>query len=85
MMELMQLYNQIKNPLDDETTLEKLVEVYAKSSSDGFKSDFYSKLVKSVSKEHTKGLHYSIDADEFYSILFNKWKNTIDTLNSKTL
>ena len=81
-MELMQLYNQIKNPLDDISTLEKLVEVYSKSS-DGFKSDFYSKLVKSVSKEHTNGLHYSVDADEFYSMLFNKWKNSIVSMTKE--
>ena len=81
-MELMQLYNQIKNPLDDKSTLEKLVEVYSKSS-DGFKSDFYSKLVKSVSKEHTNGLHYSVDADEFYSMLFNKWKNSIVSMTKE--
>lgn len=81
-MELMQLYNQIKNPLEDISTLERLVEVYSKSS-DGFKSDFYSKLVKSVSKEHTKGFYYTVDADEFYSMLFNKWKNSIVSITKE--
>lgn len=81
-MELMQLYNQIKNPLDDKSTLEKLVEVYSKSS-DGFKSDFYSKLVKSVSKKYTQGHYYTVDSDEFYAMLFNKWKNSIVSMTKE--
>ena len=70
-MELMQLYNQIENPLDSNNVLERLVEIYSKETS------FYSGLTKTVEKEYKEGNYFISDSDEFYSMLFNKWKNSI--------
>lgn len=74
-MELMELYNQIHNPIDDISVIEKLINAYANSLK-GF-GGYYGQLTKTVQKEHNKGQYYREDADRFYAMLFNKWKNSI--------
>ena len=74
-MELMEIYNQIHNPIDDPRVIEKLINAYANFSK-GF-GGFYGQLTKTVQKEHNKGQYYREDADRFYAMLFNKWKNSI--------
>lgn len=74
-MELMELYNQIHNPIDDISVIEKLINAYANNSK-GF-GDYYGQLTKTAQKEHNKGQYYREDADRFYAMLFNKWKNSI--------
>lgn len=74
-MELMELYNQIHNPIDDISVIEKLINSYANNSK-GF-GGYYGQLTKTVQKEHNKGQYYREDADRFYAMLFNKWKNSI--------
>ena len=74
-MELMELYNQIHNPIDDISVIEKLINAYANSLK-GF-GGYYGQLTKTVQKEHNKGQYYREDADRFYPMLFNKWKNSI--------
>ena len=74
-MELMELYNQIHNPIDDISVIEKLINAYANNSK-GF-GGYYGQLTKTVQKEHNKGQYYREDADRFYTMLFNKWKNSI--------
>ena len=74
-MELMELYNQIHNPIDDINVIEKLINAYANNSK-GF-GGYYGQLTKTVQKEHNKGQYYREDADRFYAMLFNKWKNSI--------
>ena len=74
-MELMELYNQIHNPIDDISVIEKLINAYANSSK-GF-GGYYGQLTKTVQKEHNKGQYYRNDVDRFYAMLFNKWKNSI--------
>lgn len=74
-MELMEIYNQIHNPIDDPRVIEKLINAYANLSK-GF-GGFYGQLTKTVQKEHNKGQYYREDADRFYAMLFNKWKNSI--------
>lgn len=71
----MELYDRIQNPIDDPTTIRKLINAYANSSK-GL-GGFYGKLTKTVKKEHTIGEYNKADADRFYSLLFNKWKNSI--------
>lgn len=77
-MELMELYNQVQNPIEDSKVIEKLINAYANSSK-GF-GGFYGQLTKTVEKEHTRGQYYKADADRFYSMMFNKWKNSIVAL-----
>lgn len=74
-MELRDLYNQIRNPIDDLGVIKKLINAYANSSK-GF-GGYYGHLTKMVQKEHSKGQYYRDDADRFYAMLFNKWKNSI--------
>lgn len=74
-MELMEIYNQIHNPIDDPRVIEKLINAYANLSKDF--GGFYGQLTKTVQKEHNKGQYYREDADRFYAMLFNKWKNSI--------
>ncbi len=80
-MELMELYHQIKNPLDDPLVIEKLIKAYANSGK-GL-GGFYGQLTKTVDKEHNKGQFYLNDSDEFYSMMFNKWKNSILALTKE--
>ena len=74
-MELMELYDQIHNPIDDLSVIEKLINAYANSSK-GL-GEYYGQLTKTVQKKHNKRQYYRDDADRFYSMLFNKWKNSI--------
>ena len=74
-MELMELYNQIHNPIDDISVIEKLINAYANNSK--CFGGYYDQLTKTVQKEHNKGQYYREDADRFYAMLFNKWKNSI--------
>lgn len=74
-MEHSAFYNQIQNPLNDQDILSKLLDVYATSF--GSMGGFYGKLTQTVEKEHNKGEYYRADADKFYAMLFNKWKNSI--------
>ena len=74
-MELMEIYNQIHNPIDDPRVIEKLINAYANLSKDF--GGYYGQLTKTVQKEHNKGQYYREDADRFYAMLFNKWKNSI--------
>ena len=80
-MELMELYQQIKNPIDDPKVIEKLINVYA-NIPNGYEG-YYTQLLSTVQKEHNNGQYYTADADKFYSMLFNKWKNNIIALNSE--
>ncbi len=74
-MELIDLYNQIKNPIDDPKVIEKLITAYANSSK-GL-GGYYSRLTETTKKTYNKGQYYRDDADKFYAMLFNKWKNSI--------
>lgn len=74
-MDLMELYNQISNPIDNPQVIEKLINAYANSTK-GL-GGYYAQLTKTVKKEHTRGQFYREDADRFYAMLFNKWKNSI--------
>lgn len=70
-MDLIDLYNNIENPLDDEAVLFKIVEDYSKSN-EGL-GGFYSKLTTNVEKQNPKK-YYKQDGDLFHSTMFNLWK-----------
>lgn len=77
-MELIELYNQIQNPLNDPKVIEKLILAYANSSS--IYGGIYQGLTQTVAKEYNKGQYYLEDANKFYAMMFNKWKNSIVAL-----
>ena len=68
-MTLRELYQQIKNPLDDSNTFRRLLFLYANHD------NFYHSLTHVSNKQYKRGEYYSSDSDRFYSLLFNKWKN----------
>jgi len=75
-MDLINIYNQIKNPIDNDYVMKKLLEAYSKSGS------LYSNLIKTDIKG-TNGKYYVKDADEFYSMMFNDWKNNICSMTKE--
>lgn len=80
-MELIELYSKIKNPIENTVVIEKLIKAYANSSK-GF-GGFYGQLTKAVEKKYNKGQYYTVDSDYFYSMMFNKWKNSIVALTKE--
>ncbi len=74
-MEIRELFDMIQNPIDDSKVVEKLITAYANESK-GL-GGFYGQLTKTVSKEYTGGQFNQEDANKFYAMLFNKWKNSI--------
>lgn len=75
MGKLTDIYNSIKNPLEDKEVLKRLVKAYA--SYPNTIGPFYNNLVMNTRKEHTQGYYNKVDADYFYSMMFNKWKNNV--------
>lgn len=69
--------NKIKNPLDDKENLEKIITAYANSSLSGF----YDMLTRQNSQNN--GQYYISDFDEFQTMLFNKWKNSIVNMSQE--
>lgn len=80
-MTLMEFYDNIKNPLEETDVIKKLIIAYGNSSLLGL----YNQLTQTVEKEHNKGRYYVKDADRFYSMVFNKWKNSIVSLTEDEL
>ena len=80
-MELIELYNQVENPIEDPKVIEKLINAYANSAKKF--GGFYGQLTKTVEKEYNKGQHDTADTDQFYSMMFNKWKNSIVSLTKE--
>ena len=71
-MELIDIYNSIKNPLDDPTIIDSLISKYEESTS----GDFYTSLTKTTKKENV-GRYYQADHDKFYAGIFNAWKRNV--------
>lgn len=69
-MTQIELYNQIQNPLDNQDIIEKLVDIYSQTPAT---SSYYGSLVKQMSPKKT-GKFYRKNADEFFAMLFNLWK-----------
>ena len=80
---LMELYNSIKNPLEDDDVIRKIITAYGNSTFS--LGGFYGQLTKTVQKEHNDGKYYIDDANKFYSMMFNKWKNSIVSLSNDEL
>ena len=80
-MELVQLYRNIQNPLDDEATFLKMIEDYSKSNQN--LGGFYSKLTSNVEKINPRK-YYKQDGDLFYSTMFNLWKKSIIEMDKET-
>lgn len=79
-MNYIDIYNNISNPLEDESVLDVLSEVYANRQ---FKlGGFYGSLVETTDKEYV-GKYNPDESNKFYAIAFNKWKNAIVNLTKE--
>ncbi len=70
----MNIYNEIQNPINNDETLKKIIEIYAKC--EGQHSDFYKSIIESTDKEHI-GQWIPQDENVLFSMLFNTWKENI--------
>lgn len=78
-MKLMELYNNIKNPLDDEEVLKKILEAYVNSSK------YYIPAMQKNLMHSVEKLPFNIreeDINQFYSLVFNMWKKEIKCMSS---
>lgn len=72
----LQLYENLKNPLDNPNVIDKLIENYATSINN--LGGFYGRLSESFSGEKKyKNRFFPSSKDNFYATLFNKWKSSI--------
>lgn len=78
----MSLYDEIKNPLDDDKVFDHLIEQYSKSTFTpfGVAGDFYSNLTNVFPKSNTQMPGAKEEKEKFYVELFNLWKNNINNL-----
>ena len=69
-MELMGLYNQIHNPLDNPKVIERLIEIYSSNL------NYYNQLTRVNSKQYSNQYNEE-DKEKFEVMMFNVWKNNI--------
>ncbi len=79
-MELIDIYNQISNRINDPQVIEKLIIAYSQTKE--FKDDFYGKLAKANHKNNS-GKYNVADNDYFYAMMFNTWKNSIVNMSKE--
>ena len=72
-MQLMELYNQMQNPLANPKTIDKLIKFYINSLNS---RDFYDNLIIRTKKHDTLTPPKEDDA-AFIEITFNNWKNNL--------
>lgn len=70
----MNIYNEIQNPINNDDTLKKIIEIYAKCEERH--SDFYKSIVEATNKEHI-GQWFPEDENVLFANLFNTWKENI--------
>lgn len=79
-MKLIELYNTIKNPLDDEDVLKKIANAYVDSVKDYLPNMQYNLMRSADKMAYFKPA--PVDIDRFYSLVFNMWKKGIINLPS---
>ena len=84
-MKLNEIYGSIENPLDDPNVMRKLISIYSKIGSDSsiqkpLDDYFYEMLVKTTSKDNVYKDNRKF-SDRFYSMMFNKWKDSITSMS----
>jgi len=77
-MKVIDLYNKLQNPLDNNKEIEKLINLYLKSNS---MQEYYKKMI--TKDYNTKPTYLKSEIDEFYCTIFNVWKENIIKLSFK--
>ena len=70
----MNIYNEIQYPINNDDTLKKIIETYAKCEEKH--RDFYTSIMQGTDKEHIDQWFQS-DEDYLFAVLFNTWKENI--------
>lgn len=73
-MTLMELYSSVRNPLEDDDVIKKLISAYGNSP---FVFGGLYGNITNLEEEKSNFIVNKKDADVFYSMMFNKWKNSI--------
>lgn len=82
MEQYFKLYNNSKNPMEDNEILEKVVNAYISKAKFGSRS-FYNEIEKIGTEGKTSTPPPSKEKDKFWSVLFNNWKRNISNNNGK--
>lgn len=81
MENLRDVISNVKNPLDDKKTMEKLIDIYEKCERREYKyNPFYANLVKS---ENNSNHINEKDKEEFLTNTYNQWINNVKEIKSK--
>lgn len=81
MNQFLKLYNNSKNPLDDDKTLEKIVNAYILKGRGSWM--FYEEIEKIGTEGKTSTPPPVTEKNQFWSVLFNNWKRNILNDNGK--
>ena len=76
-MGLMDIYNNLRNPIDDPEVLNKIIEIYSQPD-----TRLYSGLVRANNAVDSRRMSNN-DSNEFYSMIFSIWKNSITSLTKE--
>lgn len=82
MDKFLKLYEKSENPLEDDRILGKILNAYVLKGKFGFWS-FYNEIQKVGTEEKKTTPPPAREKDEFWSVLFNKWKRNILNNNGK--
>jgi len=74
-MELLDIYNNIKNPLDEPDIIDKLIDIYGDNST--LALNLYDKLINQNKEGKVIGKEYSELRNRFVYGMFNKWKHEV--------
>lgn len=77
-MELMDIYNNTKNIIDDKNIIRKFVELYSEPTT----RSFYSSLIR-ANKNTNSCRYFPKEKDGLYSLLFNTWKKNITSMTQE--
>lgn len=79
---LTEVISNVKNPLDDEKTMEKLIDMYEKSERRSYKHNpFYADLVKS--EDNGNSSINIMDKEKFLIKTYNQWINNVKKMKSE--
>ena len=86
MVKLSEIYDNVENPLDNPTILQKIIEAYSKSSrTDVFgSSDIYNSLVKMNQTRDNSGIDLS-DKEVFLVETYNQWIDNVLNLGEQDI
>ena len=74
--QLLEIYSELKNPIENPETIVRLLDDYSKSK----EGEFYDRIMASKDKEYSNQEYTVGDLDNFYSTLYNVWKKSVEDM-----